>query len=183
MTESDPQAGTFNITARLFKLIHDMPKDQQLFLLKQLIRGQVTRQLFKLIVEMSEDQQIILLEQMGESPAVENQVTTVSLDETEPSMRENLRKPCLINANYSIQDRNFQNYILDISIGGVFIETDQKLPVGNDMLLKFSLPNHAKSFTLNGIVAWNSPRGFGVKFKDMSSQQGELLKAFVDLNE
>ncbi len=65
MIETDPQLGTFNITARLLKLVNDMPKDQQLILLKQLIGENVTKHLFKLIVEMSEDQQIILLEQMG----------------------------------------------------------------------------------------------------------------------
>lgn len=180
MIESNPQLGTFNITARLFKLIDDMPKDQQLILLKQLIGDNVTGHLFKLIVEMSEDQQIILLEQMGEAPTVESPVTTVSLEESETSMRENPRKPCLINANYRIQDRNFKNYILDISIGGVFIETDQKLPVGRQMMLKFSLPNHSQPFTLNGEIAWSSPRGFGLKFDEMTLQQGNILKTFVD---
>ncbi len=178
--ESDPQMGSFNITARLFKLVYDMPKDQQLILLKQLIGDNVTGHLFKLIVEMSEDQQIILLEQMGETPTVESPVTTVSLEESETSMRENPRKPCLINANYRIQDRNFKNYILDISIGGVFIETDQKLPVGRQMMLKFSLPNHSQPFTLNGEIAWSSPRGFGLKFDEMTLQQGNILKTFVD---
>ena len=180
MIEPNPQLGTFNITARLFKLIDDMPKDQQLILLKQLIGDNVTGHLFKLIVEMSEDQQIILLEQMGEAPTVESPVTTVSLEESETSMRENPRKPCLINANYRIQDRNFKNYILDISIGGVFIETDQKLPVGRQMMLKFSLPNHSQPFTLNGEIAWSSPRGFGLKFDEMTLQQGNILKTFVD---
>jgi len=180
MIESNPQLGRFNITARLFKLIDDMPKDQQLILLKQLIGDNVTGHLFKLIVEMSEDQQIILLEQMGEAPTVESPVTTVSLEESETSMRENPRKPCLINANYRIQDRNFKNYILDISIGGVFIETDQKLPVGRQMMLKFSLPNHSQPFTLNGEIAWSSPRGFGLKFDEMTLQHGNILKTFVD---
>ena len=180
MIESDPQLGTFNITARLFKVVDDMPKDQQLILLKQLIGDNVTGHLFKLIVEMSEDQQIILLEQMGETPTTESPVTTVSLEESGTSMRENPRKPCLINANYRIQDRNFKNYILDISIGGVFIETDQKLPVGKQMMLKFSLPNHSQPFTLNGTIAWSSPRGFGLKFDEMTPQQGNILKTFVD---
>jgi uncharacterized protein (TIGR02266 family) len=180
MIESDPQLGAFNITARLFKLIHEMPKDQQLILLKQLIGDNVTKHLFKLIVEMSEDQQIILLEQMGETPTIESPITTVSLEETGTSMRENPRKPCLINANYRIQDRKFKSYILDISIGGVFIETDQKLPVGNQMMLKFSLPNHTQPFTLKGKIAWSGPRGFGVKFDEMTPQQGDLLKTYVD---
>ena len=183
MIEFDPQLGTFNVPARLFKLIDDMPKDQQLILLKQLTSDHVTKHLFKLIVEMSEDQQIILLEQMGETPTIESPITTVSIEESETSMRENPRKPCLINANYRIQDRNLKNYILDISIGGVFIETDQKLPVGKRMMLKFSLPNHTKPFTLKGKIAWSSPKGFGLKFREMTHQQGDELKTFVDQKE
>ena len=81
MMESDPQLGTFSVTARLFKLIYDMPKDQQLILLKQLAGGHVTQHVFKLIVEMSEDQQIILLEQLEGMPAVELPERTVSLEE------------------------------------------------------------------------------------------------------
>jgi uncharacterized protein (TIGR02266 family) len=172
--------GMFGITARLFKLIDDMSKDQQLILLKQMVGDDVTKHLFKLIVEMSEDQQIILFEQMAETPTVETPVTTVSLEETETSMRENPRKPCLINANYTIQGQNFNNYILDISIGGVFIETNQKLPAGKKISIKFSLPNYPQPFMLTGKIAWSSPRGFGLKFEEMSPQQGNMLKSFVD---
>ncbi len=183
MIESDPQLGNFNITARLFKIVDDMPKDQQLILLKQLIGENVTGHLFKLIVEMSEDQQAILLEQMGETPTVESPVTTVSLEESGTSMRENPRKPCLINTHYRIQNRNFKNYILDISIGGVFIETDQKFPVGRQIMLKFSLPSHNQPFTLTGRIAWSSPRGFGLQFDEMTPQQSHILKTFVDQKE
>jgi uncharacterized protein (TIGR02266 family) len=183
MIESDLQAGRFHITARLFKLINDMPKDQQLILLKQLIGENVTKHLFKLVVDMSADQQIILLEQMGEMPTAESQITTVSLEETETSMRENPRKPCLINATYRIKDRDFKSYILDISIGGVFIETNQKFPAGQKMTLNFSLPDHPQPFTLAGKIAWSSPRGFGLKFEKMTRQQGDRLKSFVDQKE
>ena len=65
-----------------------MPKDQQLILLKQLVGDAVSRHLYKLIVEMTEEQQIILLEQMGQLTIVELPVRTVSLEETESSMRE-----------------------------------------------------------------------------------------------
>ena len=183
MMESDPQLGTFNVTARLFKLIHEMPKDQQLILLKQLIGEQVTKHVFKLIVEMSEDQQIILLEQMGETPAVESPITTVSLEETGPSMRENPRKPCLINADYSIQNKDYKSYILDISIGGVFIETNEIFTLGQEMVLNFALSHDQKPLRLSGTISWGSPRGFGVKFDKMPVQQGEILKSFVEQNE
>jgi Tfp pilus assembly protein PilZ len=183
MLDTDPQLGRYGISARLFKLISDLPKDQKLILLKQLIGDDVTTQLCKLIIEMSEDQQIILLEQLEGMPAVELPERTVSLEENESSMRENPRKPCLINANYSIQNKDFKSYILDISIGGVFIETTEKFTTGQKIELNFTLPNYSKPFKLTGMISWGSPRGFGVKFGEVPVQQGEILRSFVEQKE
>ena len=180
MLTPDSHLGKFSTTARLFKLINDMPRDQQLILLKQLVGENLTTHLFKLVVEMTEDQQIILLEQMGDIPISDEPVRTVSLEEAETSMRENPRKPCLINAEYQIDDRDFHNYILDISIGGVFIETNERFPIGKNMILKFFLPNTPQPFALNAKIAWSGPRGFGVKFDALPSGQEEMLKSFVD---
>jgi Tfp pilus assembly protein PilZ len=183
MIASEPTPGKFSITARLFNLVSEMPRDQQLILLKQLVGEKVAAHLYKLIVDMTEEQQIILLEQMGESPQVDLPVKTVSLEDSDTSMRENLRKPCLINSSYSIQDRKFKSYILDISIGGVFIETNAKFPVGQDLQLKFSLPNHTQPFIFKGKIAWSSAKGFGVKFENVSVLQGDILKSFIEQNE
>lgn len=180
---SDPKLGKFDITARLFNLVSEMPRDQQLILLKQLVGERVDTHLYKLIVNMTEEQQIILLEQMGESTQVERPVKTLSIDDGDASMRENPRKPCLINASYRIQDRNFKSYILDISIGGVFIETDTSFSIGKDLLLNFSLPNQPQPFTINGKIAWKSGKGFGVKFENVSVFQGDMLKSFIEQKE
>jgi Tfp pilus assembly protein PilZ len=177
---TDPEIGKFSLMARLFKLVSEKPRDQQLILLKQLIGKNIIVHLYKLIVEMPEEQQIALLEQMGDFHDVETPVRTLRLEETEASMRENPRKACLLNTHYNIQDHTFKNYILDLSIGGVFIEADVKYPVGKDLLLKFTLPNHSQPMTLNGKIAWSSSRGFGVKFEKLTALQSDILKSFVD---
>jgi len=183
MIAANQAPGKFSITARLFKLVGDLPKDQQLILLKQLVGDSVSTHLYKLIVEMTEEQQIILLEQMQQLPKENLPEKMVSLEVTEASMRENTRKPCLINTNYRIQDRNFKSYILDVSIGGVFIETDEGFPEGKELLLKFSIPNRAQPFTFSGKIAWSSPKGFGVKFDNVTPIQGDVLKSFITQNE
>jgi Tfp pilus assembly protein PilZ len=180
MMHLDTQLGKYAVTARLLKLVQDMPENQQVALLKQLLGKDLTNQLFKLIVTLPEDRQLVLLEQMGEFPSAEMPVKTVSLEETGTSMRENPRKPCLINANYRIQGQDFKSYILDISIGGVFIETEDRIPVGRQLMMKFSLPNVEAPFTLSGQVAWNGPQGFGVKFDRITPQQGRLLKSYIE---
>jgi len=183
MIAPDPTPDKFGITTRLFRLVGNMPKDQQLILLRQLVGYKVSNHLYKLIVEMTEEQQIILFEQISQSPQMELPVKTVSLEETEASMRENARKPCLIKANCRIQDRNYKNYILDISIGGVLIEADTRFPVARELLLKFSLPNRPQPMTFAGKIVWSTARGFGVKFDKVSVPQSDMLKSFVKQKE
>jgi len=183
MTVADATMGKFSITARLFKLVSDMSKDQQLLLLKQLMGDNVSTNLYKLIVEMTEEQQIILSEQMAHLSKADLPVKMVNLEETESSMRKSSRKPCLINANYRIQDRNFKSYILDVSVGGVFIEAKEQFPKGMDLLLKFSIPNRPQPFSFSGKIAWSSRKGFGVKFDNVTAVQGDILKAFIEENE
>jgi Tfp pilus assembly protein PilZ len=183
MLEIDPQLGKYGVTARLFKLINDLPKDKKLILLKQLIGDDVITQLCKLIIEMSEDQQIILLEQLESMPVAEMPERTVSLEGNDSSMRGNPRKPCLINANYRIQNKDYKSYILDISIGGVFIETNETFTIGQEIVLNFKLPHNQNPFKLSGTISWGSPRGFGVKFDEIPSQQGKILKSFVEQKE
>lgn len=180
MLTVDPQAGKYGITARLFNLIGLLPRDQQLILLRQLVGERVTEHLFKLIVEMSEEQQLILLEQMGHPPESEPPETTLSLEGTEPSMRENPRKSCLINADYRVQGSNFRSYILDISIGGVFIETNERVPVGETIILNFTLPSLSQPFSMSGKIAWSGPQGFGVKFDSIPNPQGNAIKKYVE---
>jgi Tfp pilus assembly protein PilZ len=180
LTADHPQAGRYGITARLFSLIGSLPKDQQLILLKQLVGEKVTEHLFKLIVEMTENQQLILLEQMGQPLESEPPERTVRLEGTEPSMRENPRKSCLINADYRIKGSSFRSYILDISIGGVFIETHERIPVGEKIVLNFTLPSLSQPFSMTGKIAWSGPQGFGVKFETLPPPQGKAIKSYVE---
>ena len=180
MITSEPQGSRYMVTAWLFSLIGSLPRDQQLILLKQLVGDKVTDQLFKLIVEMSEDQQLILLEQLGRPLDVEPEERTVSLEDTGHSMRESPRKSCLINANYRIQGTNFRSYILDISIGGVFVETSERFSVGESVILNFNLPESAQPVSVPGKIAWSGPQGFGVKFDGLEHPQGHVIKRFVE---
>ena len=180
MLNSEPQTGKYAITARLLGLIHKLPKDQQVILLKQLVEQRVTQHLFKLIVEMSEGQQLLLLDQLSSPLETEPAERTLSLEETEPSMRENPRRPCLINADCRLKGNSFRSYILDISIGGVFIETGERVPVGETILLNFTLPALSRPVALPGKIAWSGPQGFGVKFEVMPPPEGRAIKDYID---
>jgi Tfp pilus assembly protein PilZ len=183
MLTLDPQAGKYGVTARLFSLVSHLPHEQQLLLLRQLAEDKLTEHLFKMIVDLSEQEQMVLLERIGHSPESESPINTVSLENTEPSMRENPRKNCLINANYVIKGRSFRSYILDVSIGGVFIETNDRFATGEAITLNFALPDLTHPFSLHGKIAWSGPRGFGVKFENVPVTQSGAIKQYVEKEE
>jgi Tfp pilus assembly protein PilZ len=176
----DSHLGKFGTTARLFQLVSKLPEEKQLILLKALLRNNVADYLFKLIVEMPSEQQRQLLERLGEIPNEEMPVKTISLDDYESSMRETPRKSCMIKVECHIGGKTFKSCIIDISHVGVFIESADNFPVGQEIMLTFSLPGNKNSLRLSGEIAWSGFQGFGVKFGNLSTQQRDIIKSFVD---
>lgn len=78
--------------------------------------------------------------------------------------------------------------ITNISAMGIFIRTNEPLPVGTPMDLAFAPPKDSDSarepFRLHGVVAWVNPLrpngdnpnpGMGVRFTELSSEARERL--------
>jgi len=170
----------YSIIPRLFRLINDLSEEQQLILLRQTLRGNIKQQLFKSIVEMTEAQQSNLLLQLKKTPINETPDRTLNNNDEESSMRGHRRKRCLIIVNYTIQGREYKDYILDISSVGVFIETKEKFMIGQEIALTFKLPSYQQPLKLVAGVAWIGHRGIGVKFKHLSPYQAEIIQSFIE---
>jgi uncharacterized protein (TIGR02266 family) len=77
-------------------------------------------------------------------------------------------------------------YSVNLSRGGLFLETDAEIPTGATMTLDFAVPS-AGTASLNGIVAWRrgldqateGPVGIGVEFQDVAPQLGTLIDQLV----
>jgi uncharacterized protein (TIGR02266 family) len=77
-------------------------------------------------------------------------------------------------------------YSVNLSRGGLFLETDVDIPTGAAMTLDFSVPG-AGTTSLNGIVAWRrsstetaeGPMGIGIEFQDVAPQLGTLIDRLV----
>ncbi|MBW2564927.1 MAG: PilZ domain-containing protein, partial [Deltaproteobacteria bacterium] len=67
-----------------------------------------------------------------------------------------------------------------ISLVGVFIETDELLPVEEKIKITFSLSNHKKPLTLTCIVAWIGQNGIGVSFNKLTKHHEKIIKSFVE---
>ena len=52
----------------------------------------------------------------------------------------------------------------DISIGGMFIESEATVTFGLQVTIVLRLPNSKQDSSLPGIVRWIKPGGFGVQF-------------------
>jgi uncharacterized protein (TIGR02266 family) len=76
---------------------------------------------------------------------------------------------------------------LDVSARGMFLRTSQVYPVGEDVVVRFSLPGVARPFKAVGRVTWSSPTdtpqglpaGMGVQFLDLDSQGQGVIEQFV----
>lgn len=73
-------------------------------------------------------------------------------------------------------------YSINMSRGGLFLETDAEVPTGAAMTLDFTVPNVGVT-SVNGIVAWrralddvaSGPPGIGIEFQDITPQLGALI--------
>lgn len=172
----------YSLVPRLFRRIAAMGDEQQVELLRHLLRGRIQKTLFKLIVDLPETQQARLLEKIDSGAFRPSEVQTVAIDE-EAAMRGHRRKRCLIAVTYRSGTGNFQDYILDISNVGVFIETDRQFTVGQEMVLSFKLPNYQQPLKLDAAVAWVGRKGIGVRFRQLSSYQEEIIRSFIEKEE
>lgn len=90
--------------------------------------------------------------------------------------REDSRINCFLAVDYSTQDRFYQDFINNLSNGGVFIETASKLQVGSKVSLAFSLPALNNSFKIDGMIVRTDDDGIGVQFaKKLTPYQKELI--------
>jgi len=69
----------------------------------------------------------------------------------------------------------------DISVGGMFIESDAAVTFGTELSIVIRLPNTKGDCRLPGTIRWVKPGGFGVQFGLLGAREThaitELLKS------
>jgi Tfp pilus assembly protein PilZ len=163
----------YEVVARLYYLINNLPEKQQTDLLRQFLNGSTANFLLKTAIDMSNEQRFIFMKHLEE----------MQPETGRTERRKHARKDCLINVNFKIRGQKFSSYILDISSSGAFIETGELFASGLKMLLHFSSPESRKSLDLIGEIVWADPRGIGVKFHHLTKDQTQILKSFCEKTE
>jgi hypothetical protein len=69
----------------------------------------------------------------------------------------------------------------DISVGGMYIESETQVSFGTEVSIVVRLPNTKANARLPGVIRWIKPGGFGVQFGLLGAREthaiSELLKS------
>jgi Tfp pilus assembly protein PilZ len=133
---------------------------------KSIDNGSITARLVDLISNMPMQAQKMLLTTLEEKLGMDK--------------RKQPRKPYLKAVEFATEDRVYQEFIQDISPGGLFIETRSPLTVGEEITLILSLSNQWRPIKIIGEVVRATQQGIGVKFKPSSSIIEEMIETLVE---
>ena len=89
--------------------------------------------------------------------------------------RASARKVCRIPVRYYSNDRALENFIVNISRDGCFIQTQKPLVVGEKFLMDIQLDGDNEAIIIKGEVANTNRMGMGIEFEEVNSNLLEKL--------
>lgn len=107
------------------------------------------------------------------------------------SQRNAPRVPLKLSVHYGVGDeeRQLHEYSINVSTGGLFIETGDPPPVSTPLRLEFFLPDQEQPIRCRAQVAWintedgqqhlRQPKGMGVQFVDVGLEDMRLIRSFI----
>ena len=102
--------------------------------------------------------------------------------------RRSGRVPVEIQIQYETADGFFEDYIRNLSLGGIFIETPKPLPMNTKLKVQFSLPDMSAPIVADGVVVHTlrlgqpknpSVSGMGIRFSELDAASTETLESYL----
>jgi hypothetical protein len=81
---------------------------------------------------------------------------------------------------FTLEERNFNSFILDINSFGAYIETSEPFPVGQEIDLTFFNPFSHKHIDLAGQIIWSSAYAIGVRFNNLPRHRKDVITFFAE---
>ncbi len=88
------------------------------------------------------------------------------------------------------EERVMSDYSVNMSLGGIFIESEEILPADTKLYVEFTLPVYEKPIRCTSRVAWTNepanpkasamPAGMGLQFLDLPLQDVHVIRNFID---
>ncbi|MEI6126282.1 MAG: TIGR02266 family protein [Pseudomonadota bacterium] len=107
-------------------------------------------------------------------------------------MSEDKRTTPRIETNIDILFREsgafIKSYMLNVSNGGLFLKTENPLPIDSVVTLRIRLPAETEPMEIQGCVVWSNPKGknnafpsgMGIQFIKINPENRIKIDAFVD---
>ena len=125
-----------------------------------------TFRLVELFEKLQENEQLALLRELEERLS--------------KGKRAHVRKPFFMVVDYATEDGNYRDFIQDISMGGLFIETSIPFLVGKEISLTFPLPSISKHIKIAGEIVRVTDQGIGIKFIIGDQEQTDMIKTLLE---
>ena len=103
-----------------------------------------------------------------------------------PYSRTHQRVPLSIEVEYRTASSFLVAYSMNLSRGGLFLESASPPPIGTSLTLELRVPGSESTIPVRGHVAWirgtddpGGPSGFGVAFEEVAPELGLLIDRLV----
>ena len=86
-------------------------------------------------------------------------------------------------------EKLLSNFTVNMSTGGVFLESEEVLPESTPLVMEFALPGQEKQIRCQGKVAWRNPpeekqveklpSGMGIQFVDLKLEEMDAIRQYL----
>lgn len=87
-------------------------------------------------------------------------------------------------------EKAMSDYSVNLSFGGIFIESENVLPADTTLFVEFKLPANNRRIRCKSLVAWTNepenpkspalPAGMGLQFTDLSLDDVHVIRKYID---
>jgi Tfp pilus assembly protein PilZ len=95
-------------------------------------------------------------------------------------LREFPRVPCNLSLDLAADGRAINCFAIDISAGGMFVESCEPFTMGQSVSICFSLTDDQIPLKVNGRVVRLEHGGIGIKYESLTSYQIEIMKDLIN---
>jgi hypothetical protein len=90
------------------------------------------------------------------------------------------RYDCELDVELIVKDVKHTAKTGNLSLGGVLIKTELKLPFGTRLQLRLSIPTQKEPIEAAGAVRWADPGGLGVQFDGLRAKDTWALGKYFE---
>ena len=81
--------------------------------------------------------------------------------------------------NSSSGPSRVRRHVANISLGGMFISTEEPIRVGTRMVVRFELPNRHRVIAVSRVCYARKGLGLGVEFLNLDDEDHEEIEAYI----